>query len=100
MLSNFFIRTLDAVSQVTEIDRNLILSPCRKVEVVDARSLVVYVLISIGFYPNNIAQIMGITRAGVYYLHSTFNDRIKANPLLSKYLIEVKKQLESNSKIT
>ena len=44
MLSNYFIRTLDAVSQITEIDRNLILSPCRKVEVVDARSLVVCVL--------------------------------------------------------
>ena len=98
MLSNYFIRTLDAVSQITEIDRNLILSPCRKVEVVDARSLVVCVLLSMGFYPNNIAQMMGLTRAGVYYLNSTFSNRIKANPLLSRYLSEVKKQLESNTK--
>jgi len=100
MLSNYFTHLLDLISEITEIDKDIILSSCRKVEVVDARSLLVYILISEGFYPNNIAQIMGITRAGVCYLHSTFNDRLRSNPLLGRYLKDVKKQLESNLKAT
>lgn len=63
------------VSEVTEIDSNIILSKSRTAEVVDARYLLVHLLHKQGFYLSSIAKIMGLSRRAVEKIFAGFEDR-------------------------
>lgn len=56
--SEIFAELLDAVAKETEISKELILSECKKSDVVDARSILVKLLSDKGFYPTQIAEMM------------------------------------------
>lgn len=58
--SEIFASVLADVSAETEIDSDRILSSERKEEVVDARYLVIFLLLGNGFYPAMIAERMGM----------------------------------------
>ena len=63
--SEIFAAILSDVSSEVEIDSDRILSSERKEEVVDARYLVIFLLLGNGFYPAMIAEKMGLTQRAV-----------------------------------
>lgn len=73
--TSLFLSTLDIVSEQCEIAKSVILSKCKTTEAVDARSILVHVLIKQGFYINDIARLMGITPQGVGVLRNGFEQR-------------------------
>lgn len=63
--SEIFAGILADVSSEAEIDSDRILSSERKEEVVDARYLVIFLLLGNGFYPAMIAERMGLSARAV-----------------------------------
>lgn len=63
--SEIFAAILSDVSSEAEIDSDRILSSERKEEVVDARYLVIFLLLGNGFYPAMIAERMGLSARAV-----------------------------------
>ncbi len=59
--SEIFAKVLSVVSEVTEVPQEDILSRNRSEEVVDARCLLVSFLHDYGFYPSQIAKMIGRT---------------------------------------
>lgn len=94
--TEIFENVLNAVSQTTEIGKKEILSDSRDEEVVDARSILVHLLIEIGFYPGQVATHINKTPAGVRYLQINFTSRMKSSKLLASNFKVIRKQLESN----
>lgn len=74
--SEIFAGILADVSSETEIDSDRILSSERKEEVVDARYLVIFLLLGNGFYPAMIAERMGMTQRAVRSAISGFETRL------------------------
>ena len=74
--SEIFASVLADVSAETEIDSDRILSSERKEEVVDARYLVIFLLLGNGFYPAMIAERMGLSARAVRSAISGFEARL------------------------
>ncbi len=76
--SEIFASVLADVSAETEIDSDRILSSerKRKEEVVDARYLVIFLLLGNGFYPAMIAERMGLSARAVRSAISGFEARL------------------------
>lgn len=74
--SEIFAAILSDVSSEAEIDSDRILSSERKEEVVDARYLVIFLLLGNGFYPAMIAERMGMTQRAVRSAISGFETRL------------------------
>ena len=74
--SEIFAGILADVSSEAEIDSDRILSSERKEEVVDARYLVIFLLLGNGFYPAMIAERMGMTQRAVRSAISGFEARL------------------------
>lgn len=66
---------LSIVSEETGIGKNLIASPCKVTEVVDARYIFVNLLYWAGLYPPEIASMIGVTRRSVNIIISKFENR-------------------------
>lgn len=93
--SEIFAEILNAVSLETEVSADSILSSSKVTEVVDARSIVVYLLSEYGFYPEQIAPLLHKTSACIRYLVSTFEMRKSHNKMMAIYLQNVCKLLEN-----
>ena len=74
--SEIFAAILSDVSSEAEIDSDRILSSERKEEVVDARYLVIFLLLGNGFYPAMIAERMGLSARAVRSAISGFEARL------------------------
>lgn len=74
--SEIFASVLADVSAETEIDSDRILSSERKEDVVDARYLVIFLLLGNGFYPAMIAERMGLSARAVRSAISGFEARL------------------------
>mgnify|MGYP002575501218 FL=1 len=74
--SEIFAGILADVSSEAEIDSDRILSSERKEEVVDARYLVIFLLLGNGFYPAMIAERMGLSARAVRSAISGFEARL------------------------
>ena len=74
--SEIFAAILSDVSSEVEIDSDRILSSERKEEVVDARYLVIFLLLGNGFYPAMIAERMGLSARAVRSAISGFEARL------------------------
>lgn len=74
--SEIFASVLADVSAETEIDSGRILSDSRIEEVVDARYLVIFLLLGNGFYPAMIAERMGLSARAVRSAISGFEARL------------------------
>lgn len=81
--SEIFASVLADVSAETEIDSDRILSSERKEEVVDARYLVIFLLLGNGFYPAMIAERMGLSARAVRSAISGFEARLANSAGLS-----------------
>ena len=98
--SSIFSHILDLVVKETEVPEQLILSSCRKAEVVDARCLLVQLLHESGFYDQSIALLIHKTDKAVHQMRSNFPSRIKFSRLLSINYELIKKELRTNHPIT
>lgn len=77
--SEIFAGILADVSSEAEIDSDRILSSERKEEVVDARYLVIFLLLGNGFYPAMIAERMGLSARAVRSAISGFEARLASS---------------------
>jgi len=93
--SEIFSNIINTVSCETEIPNEEILSQSKKVEVVDARAIVVILLKEYGFYPETIAKLMNKTSACIRYIISSFDGRKKGNKMIEIHLQKLRKSLES-----
>lgn len=74
--SEIFASILADVSEETEIDSDRILSNSRIEEVVDARYLVIFLLLANGFYPAMIAERMKMSSRAVRNAIAGFDARL------------------------
>lgn len=91
-----FAKVLCAVSEITEISTDEILSKNRSVDIVDARAIVVRALHFIGYYPKQIARLMGMTSANVRRILTQFADRKAMSKQLARNTNKIRKHIESN----
>ena len=92
--SEIFVTILSEVSKETEIDSDRILSSERTEEVVDARYLVISMLSYSGFYPQMIAERMGMTPRAVRRAMAEFDTRLSGSPGLKLVYERVLKKVK------
>lgn len=88
-----FNRVIEVIEEETEVTRDLILSGNKREEVVDARSLLIYTLYELGFYPVQIAALSGICPRCIMPFIQNFNDRKDNRRMLGIYYEKVKRKL-------
>lgn len=92
--SELFARILAAVAEETELSTLEILSNRKTFEIVDARYLMVYLLVYFRFYRSEIARYLHITPQAVGRIFTCFNDRCKQSLFLESNLNRIKTKLE------
>lgn len=96
-MKKIFNQIIKAVSDVTEIETDVLLSSQKSEEVVDARCILVYLCREYGLYVKRISDHSNLTVSGVRYLLSRFQERKVNNKIINIHLQEIQKQLKSNS---
>lgn len=79
-----------------EIAPKVILSGSKEAEVVDARYLLVYFLFKEGFYPSQIASLVGKTKRAVNYMLSNFSSRVRCGKMMGIYRERIGNELGKN----
>lgn len=87
---------IDAIEKETEISEDRILSKAKTTEVVDARAILVNMLLENGFYPSQIARYIHKTPSSVNNLIRDYTNRIKSNKMIQIYLTNIKKNITNN----
>lgn len=87
-----FSALLSVVSEVTDVSAADILSNCRREEVVDARMILARCLSKEGFYPSQIAALMGQTTRNVNRALSLVDTRLMSSLSLRINLESVRKK--------
>lgn len=87
---------INAIEKETEISEDRILSKAKTTEVVDARAILVNMLLENGFYPSQIARYIHKTPSSVNNLIRDYKDRIKANKIIQIYLTNIRKDITNN----
>lgn len=77
---------LEIVARETEIEAEVILSPCRRREVVDARYMLVNALQRHGFYNNSIANMMKLSIRAVEIMTERFQNRQEQSGFMFKLI--------------
>ena len=91
--TEIFAKILEAVSRVTEVDKEDILSDIRREEVVDARSILAFLMNENGFYIGEIAACMKRTRPSIRYLLKCFENRSGMRKMIRINMEEAQKYL-------
>lgn len=94
--SELFVRILTAVAEETELSTLDILSHRKTFEIVDARYLMVYLLVYFRFYRSEIARYLNITPQAVGRIFSGFASRCKQSRFLELSLNRIRTKLEPN----
>lgn len=94
MISDDFDLALFVVSDITEINPEDILSPSKKMEVVEARVLLYRAMVDWGYHPAQIAMKVRKEKSGVVALLETFQERERANPIFKRLYKEISKKLQ------
>lgn len=87
---------INAIEKETEISEDRILSKAKTTEVVDARAILVNMLLENGFYPSQIARYIHKTPSSVNNLIRDYKNRIKANKIIQIYLTNIRKDITNN----
>lgn len=87
-----FEEILEVVAKVAEVDREAILSKNKTVEVVDARHVLVQILVEQGWYPARIARKLGITEGTVSRTIDHFNDRCRRGGFFIKNVLKTTRE--------
>lgn len=91
--AQIFQEAISAVVEETEIDREQILSGCKREEVVDARALLVKVMNEKGLYPIQICRLTGIGLRSITKFLLYFDARINSRTILRINYERVKNKL-------
>lgn len=84
---------IDAIEKETEITEDRILSKAKTTEVVDARAILVNMLLENGFYPSQIARYIHKTPSSVNNLIRDYSNRVKNNKIIQIYLTNIRKNI-------
>lgn len=87
---------IDAIEKETEITEDRILSKAKTTEVVDARAILVNMLLENGFYPSQIARYIHKTPSSVNNLIRDYSNRVKNNKIIQIYLTNIRKNITRN----
>lgn len=71
-----FKQTAESVAEATEIALSRILSDDTAAEIVDARHLLIRILVYHGLYPSEVARLMHCSRRTVSYVITNFDERL------------------------
>lgn len=96
MITEDFVRALNIVAEVTEIDSKDILSTSRKMELVEARMLLAKAMNEMGYHPTLIAKKLHITPNNIRLLIDSFTNRAKTDKILIRMYQEIIKKLTQN----
>ena len=77
-----FQRTLSAVSEETEIKKDLILSASKQEEVVDARYLLIEIMSEQGLYPTQISHLTGVGLRSINNFLQGFKTRCNSRKIM------------------
>ena len=94
MITQDFERTLAIVSEVTEIEKEKILSSCRMMEYVEARVLFIKALSEQGYHYSIIAKRMDRAVPSVKALLDGFQQRIASNMIFRKLHSEISRKIQ------
>lgn len=94
--SEIFAKIIGFVSKETEIPEHEIIGTSRKEEVVDARCILIRLLIESGMYAEQIAYYLRRTPAGIRHLNSIFDSRCTHTRMIQINMLAIRKLLESN----
>lgn len=84
---------IDAIEKETEITEDRILSKAKTTEVVDARAILVNMMLENGFYPSQIARYIHKTPSSVNNLIRDYSNRVKNNKIIQIYLTNIRKNI-------
>lgn len=84
---------IDAIEKETEITEDRILSKAKTTEVVDARAILVNMLLENGFYPTQIARYIHKTPSSVNNLIRDYSNRVKNSKIIQIYLTNIRKNI-------
>lgn len=87
---------LEIVANEVEISNEMILSPSKSEDVVDARHLLVMLMYDIGLYPTSIAKLMGCTVRNINVIISGFSLRCQRRKLLRNSYEKLRKYIGNN----
>ena len=93
--TEIFAEIFDVVSQATEIPADMICSRSKETGVVDARSVLIKLLCEEGVYPNQIADLIGLTTACVRRLLTDYEHRCSTNKMIVRYMQHIRNVLAS-----
>lgn len=82
-------KILDAVAEVTEVPRDLIISRSKQRDVVEARSLLFHYLYAEGFTRRQVADMTGLTRQCVAQQIQAFPDKDSRSKWLTTIMQEI-----------
>lgn len=82
-------KILDAVAEVTEVPRDLIISRNKQRDVVEARSLLFHYLYAEGFTRRQVADMTGLTRQCVAQQIQAFPDKDSRSKWLTTIMQEI-----------
>lgn len=95
--TQIFNKILEFVSTETEIPELIILSNSKIIPVVDARSILIKLLVEQGLYPVQIADLLHKTPASIRILLNNYNDRERANKIIAIYAQNVRNRLANKN---
>lgn len=96
MITEDFMRALNIVAEVTEIEPKDILSTNRKMELVEARMLLAKAMNEMGYHPTLIAKKLHITPNNTRLLIDSFTSRAKTDKILIRMYQEISTKLCRN----
>lgn len=76
-IDDFFNKKLDEIAEVSGVDRNLILSKSKELDVVDARHIFIKIMSDCGLSSKSIGRVLDISSRNVQYVLQNFESRIK-----------------------
>ena len=88
-----FQEVISEVIDATEIEKEQILSPCKREEVVDARAVLIKLLSEKGLYPMHISRLTGINLRSVTKFLLGFRERIDSRKILRMNYERMRKKL-------
>ena len=94
-VTEYYRKTVEVVCDLTGVEEKDIAGKRRQRELVDARCLVVRLLRMAGYYPTQIAPVMGVSVRWVQKILASFDDRVRfsSDPMLRINLEEAQKNL-------
>ena len=91
--SEIFAKILRIVSKETEVSEDLILSKCKRSDIVDSRGIMVVILSEYKFSESQISSFTGFTQQSINKLKNIYPDRIRRKYLLKVIVRNIRESL-------